>query len=118
MCLIFVKSYSRYSDYYLLTPKVVITLTRRAKLTDVRVILDTRVEVSVIILDITIRFEILITYSLRMALRTIINNKSRFVSFVDNVPIIIRNSVVQTRFYIIDSSRIKIILRFPFFKKV
>ncbi len=74
--------------------KVVITLTRRAKLIDVRVILDTRIEVSIIILDTTICFEILITYSLEIALRTIISNKSRFVSFVDNVPIMIRNLVI------------------------
>jgi len=72
----------------------VITLTRRAKLINVRVILDTRVKVSIIILDTTIRFEILITYSLGIALRTIINNKSRFISFVDNVPIMIRNLVI------------------------
>ncbi len=94
MCPIFVESYSKYLDYYLLTPKVVITLTRRAKLIDVRAILDTRVEVSVIILDTTTRFEIPITYSLGIALRTIISNKSRFVSFIDNVPIMIRNSVI------------------------
>ncbi len=75
-------------------PKVVITLTRRAKLIDIRVILNTRVEVSVIILDIVIRFKILITYSLGIALRTIISNKSRFVSFIDNIPITIRNSVI------------------------
>jgi len=72
----------------------VITLTRRAKLTDVRAILDTRVEVSVITLNTIIRFEILITYSLGMALRTIIGNKSRFVGFIDNVPVTIRNSVI------------------------
>ena len=76
-------------------PKVVITLTKRAKLIDVRAILDTRVEVSIIILNTTIRFEILITYSLGIALRTIISNKSRFVSFIDNIPITIRNSVIQ-----------------------
>ncbi len=71
-----------------------ITLTRRAKLIDVRATLNTRVEVSVITLDTTIRFKILITYSLEIALRTIISNKSRFVSFVDNVPITIRNLVI------------------------
>ncbi len=71
-----------------------ITLTRRAKLIDVRAILDTRVEVSIIILDVTIRFEILITYSLEIVLRTIISNKSRFVSFIDNMPITIRNSII------------------------
>jgi len=117
VCLIFVESYSRYLDYYLLTPKVVITLTGRAKLMDVKATLDTRVEVSVITLDATTRFEILITYSSGMALRTIIGNKSRFVGFVDNVPVMIRNSVVRTRFYIIDCPGIKIILGFPFFRK-
>ena len=74
--------------------KIVITLTRRAKLIDVRAILDTRVEVSIIILNTTIRFEILITYSLGIALRTIISNKSRFISFIDNILIIIRNLVI------------------------
>jgi len=72
----------------------VITLTRRVKLIDVKAILNTRVEVSVIILNTTICFEILITYSLKIVLKTIINNKSRFVSFIDNVLIIIRNSVI------------------------
>ena len=95
-----------------------ITLTRRAKLIDVRAILNTGVEVSIIILNTIIRFKILIIYSSGIALRTIISSKSRFVRFTDNVPVIIRNSVVQTRFYIIDYPRIKIILRFPFFRKV
>ncbi len=71
-----------------------ITLTRRAKLIDIRAILDTRVKVSIIILNTTIRFKILITYSLEIVLRTIISNKSRFVSFIDNVLIIIRNLVI------------------------
>jgi len=74
--------------------KVMITLTRRAKLIDIRAILDTRVKVSIIILNTTIRFKILITYSLEIVLRTIISNKSRFVSFIDNVLIIIRNLVI------------------------
>ena len=71
-----------------------ITLTRRAKLTDVRATLNTRVEVNVVILNITTRFKILITYSLGIALKTIISNKSRFIRFIDNMPIIIRNLVV------------------------
>ena len=94
MCLIFIKTYSKYLNYYLLTPKVVITLTSRAKLTDIRATLNTSIEVSIIILNATTHFKILITYSLEIALRTIISNKSRFVGFVDNVPIIIRNLVV------------------------
>ncbi len=91
---IFIKSYSRYLDYYLLTSKIVITLTKRVKLIDIRAILNTRVKVSIITLNITIHFKILITYSLRIALRTIISNKSRFISFIDNIPIIIRNLVI------------------------
>jgi fumarate reductase subunit C len=94
MCPIFIETYSRYLDYYLLTPKVVITLTRRAKLIDIRAILNTRVEVSIIILNTTIYFKILITYSLRIALRTITSNKSRFIRFIDNILVIIRNLVV------------------------
>jgi hypothetical protein len=48
------EDYSRYIDYYLLTPKVVVMLTRKTKLIDIRAILDTRVEVSVMSLDIVI----------------------------------------------------------------
>ena len=91
---IFIKTYSRYLNYYLLTPKVVITLTRRAKLIDVRAILNTRVEVSIITLNTTIYFKILITYSLGIALRIIISNKSRFIRFINNMLIIIKNLVV------------------------
>jgi len=94
VCLIFIETYSKYLDYYSLTLKVVITLTSRAKLTDVRATLDTSVEVSVIILNATICFKILITYSLRIALRTIISSKFRFISFINNILIIIRNLVV------------------------
>src|SRR6266536_6415016 len=63
-----IENFSGYSDYYSPTPKVIITLTGRAKLADVRAILDTGVEVSVITLDTTKRFEILVTYSSGMAL--------------------------------------------------
>ena len=94
MYLIFIETYSRYLDYYLLILKVVITLTRRAKLIDIRATLNTRVEVSIIILNTTIYFKILITYSLGIALKTIISNKSRFVRFIDNILIIIKNLVI------------------------
>ena len=117
VCPVFVETYSGYSDYHSPTPKVVITLTGRAKLTDVRATLDTGAEVSVITLDAATRFEIPITYSSSMALRTIIGNKSRFVGFADNVPVTIGNTVVRTRFYIMDCPGIKIILGFPFFRK-
>jgi len=69
-------------------------LIKRAKLIDIRVILNIRVKVSIIILNITICFKILITYNLRITLRTIINNKSRFIRFIDNILIIIKNLVI------------------------
>ena len=94
MYLIFVKTYFKYLDYYLLTLKVVIILTSRVKLINVKVILNTSIKVSIIILNTTIRFKILITYSLRIALRTIISSKSRFISFINNILIIIKNLVV------------------------
>ena len=98
-------------------PKVIITLTSQAKLTNIRVILNTSTKVSIIILDTILWFKILITYSSSIVLRTIIRDKSRFIRFADNIPITIRNSVIRTQFYIIDYSRIKVILRFPFIYK-
>jgi hypothetical protein len=49
-------------------PKVIITLVGRGKLVNIRVILNIRTKVSVISLNIALRFEILITYSIKMAL--------------------------------------------------
>jgi hypothetical protein len=109
-----IENFSSYSDYYLLILKVIITIAGRGKLTDVRAILDTGAEVSYISLDAVLRFEILITYNTGIALRTIIRTKSRFVGFIDNVAVIIRNTVVRTRFYIIESPRIKVVLGFLF----
>ena len=63
-----IKNYSGYLDYYSPTPKVIITIVGRGKLTNIRVILNTRVEVSYISLNIVLWFKILITYSTRMAL--------------------------------------------------
>jgi hypothetical protein len=44
----------------------------------------------------------------------ITRDKSRFVGFIDNIAIIIGNTIIKTRFYIIDSFRIKVILGFLF----
>jgi hypothetical protein len=52
-----------------------------------------------------------------MAFRTIIRTKSRFVGFINNVIVIIKNTVVRTRFYIIKSLRIKVVFEFPFIRK-
>jgi hypothetical protein len=83
----------------------------------VRIILDIGAEVNCISLDVVLKFEIPITYSTRIALRTIIRTKSKFVGFIDNVAVTIRNTVVRTRFYIIKSPGIKVVLRFPFIRK-
>ncbi len=68
LSLLVIENFSSYLDYYLLTPKVIIILIRRAKLVNVRAILNIEVEVSVIILDTTKRFKILVIYSLRIVL--------------------------------------------------
>jgi hypothetical protein len=109
-----IENFSSYSDYHLLILKVIITIVGKGKLTDVKAILDTGAEVSYISLDAVLRFEILITYSTGIALRTIIRTKSRFVGFADNVTVTIGNTIVRTRFYIIKSLRIKVVLRFLF----
>jgi hypothetical protein len=82
-----------------------------------RVTLDIKAEVSYISLNAVLRFEIPITYSTGIALRTIIRIKSKFVGFIDNVAVIIRNTIVRTRFYIIKSFKIKVVFRFPFIRK-
>ena len=79
--------------------------------------LNIGVEVSVITLDTVKRFEIPVIYSLGIGLRTIIGNKSRFVGFTDNVLVTISNTVVRTRFYIMDCPGIKVILGFLFIQK-
>jgi hypothetical protein len=66
--LLVIKNYSGYLDYYSPAPKVIIIIAGRGKLTNVRVILDTRAEVSCISLDVVLRFKILITHSIRIAL--------------------------------------------------
>jgi hypothetical protein len=109
-----IKNFFNYSDYHSSILKVIITIVSRGKLTDVRVILDTGVEVSYISLDAVLRFEILITHSIRIALRTIIKTKFKFVGFIDNVAVTIKNTVIRTRFYIIKSLRIKVVFRFLF----
>jgi hypothetical protein len=108
------ENFSSYLDYYLLIPKVIIIIAGRSKLANIRVILDIGAEVNIISLNIAIRFKILITYSIRIALRIIIKTKSRFVGFSDNITITIRNTIIRTRLYIIDSPRIKVILEFLF----
>jgi hypothetical protein len=49
-------------------PKVIITLISRGKLVNIRATLNTKAKVSVISLNIALRFKILITYSIKIAL--------------------------------------------------
>jgi hypothetical protein len=49
-------------------PKVIITLVGRGKLANIRAILNIKAKVSVISLDIALKFKILIIYSIRIAL--------------------------------------------------
>ena len=48
--------------------KVIITLIDRSKLINIRVTLNIKVKVNIISLNITLRFKILITYNIKMAL--------------------------------------------------
>jgi hypothetical protein len=48
-------------------PKVIITLVSRGKLANIRAILNTQAKVSIISLNIALRFKILITYSTEIA---------------------------------------------------
>jgi hypothetical protein len=49
-------------------PKVIITLISKGKLANIRAILNIKAKVSVISLNIALRFKILITYNIRIAL--------------------------------------------------
>jgi hypothetical protein len=111
------EEYSGYADYHSYTPKVVCTLTGRTKLTDVRAVLDTGAEVSVMSYEAAHKFEIPVTMSTTMTLRTITGSKSKFVGFADNVAVTIGNTVVRTRFYIMNTPGLKVLLGFPFFRK-
>jgi len=79
-----------------------------------RVTLNIKVKVNYISLNVVLKFEIPIIYNIKIALRTIIKTKFKFVGFIDNITIIIKNTIIRTRFYIIKSLRIKVVLRFPF----
>jgi ribosomal protein L30E len=49
-------------------PKVIITLVSKGKLTNIRAILNTKAKVSIISFNIALRFKILITYYIKIAL--------------------------------------------------
>ena len=66
--LLVIKNYSSYLNHYSLTPKVIITIVSKGKLINIRVILNTRVKVNYISLNIILRFKILITYNTKITL--------------------------------------------------
>ena len=109
-----IKNFFNYSDYHSLILKVIITIIDRGKLINVRVTLDIKTEVNYISFNVVLKFKILITYIIKIAFRTIIKTKFKFVGFINNVTVIIKNIIVRTRFYIIKSLRIKIVLGFLF----
>jgi hypothetical protein len=49
-------------------PKVIITLVSKGKLINIKVILNTKAKVSVISLNTALKFKILITYNIKIAL--------------------------------------------------
>jgi hypothetical protein len=49
-------------------PKVIITLVGKGKLINIRATLNTKAKVSIISFNIALKFEILITYSTKIAL--------------------------------------------------
>ena len=71
-----------------------ITITKRVKLIDIKAILNIKVKVNIITFNVIIHFKILITYSLRITLKIIFSNKSKFIRFIDNVLIIIKNLII------------------------
>ena len=82
-----------------------------------RVTLNSRTEVSCITLEMAIRLGLPITKSQSMTLKIIIETKSHFISYADNIAVTIGDLIIRTWFYIIDILGTKIILSFPFFRK-
>ena len=71
-----------------------ITITKRVKLINIKATFDIKAKVNIIILNVAICFKILIIYSLRIVLKTILSNKFKFIKFIDNVLIIIKNLII------------------------
>ena len=95
-----------------------ITISRNIKISNIKATLNSKAEVSCIILEMAIQLGLPITKSQSIALKIIIRIKSRFIDYVNNIAITVGNLIVRTRFYIINILGIKIILSFLFFRKV
>ena len=92
-----------------------ITIPKNTKINNIRVTLDSGAEINCITLETAIQLGLLITKSQSMALKIITKTKSCFISYANNIVIIIGNLIIHTQFYIINISNTKIILSFPFF---
>ena len=79
-----------------------------------KAILNIKAEVNYISLNTVLKFEIPITYNIKITFRMIIKIKFKFIKFINNIIVIIKNTVIKTRFYIIKSLKIKVVFKFPF----
>ena len=80
--------------------------------------MNNEIKINIINLNAIERFKILIIYNKRINLRIIIKNKFKFINYINNFLITIENSIIKTRFYIINKINIKIILGFLFMRKI
>ena len=72
-----------------------ITILRNTKISDVKATLNSGAKVSYITLKTAIRLGLLITKSQSMALKTITRTKSCFISYANNITIIIENLIIH-----------------------
>ena len=112
-----IKAYLGYLNVYFLTLKIVVILAKRFKLVNIKTTLNFKTKISVITLKVILKVNISITRNNNIALKTIIKTKSKFVNFANNLPVIIKNAFIKTRFYIINTFSFKLILSFLFIRK-
>ena len=105
------------ATFHLLTLKIVVTIFRNIKISNVKVTFDNEAKVSCIILETAIRLSLSITKSQSIALKIITKTKYCFIGYADNIAITVEDLVIRTWFYIINIPGTKIILGFLFFRK-
>src|SRR5271155_3550336 len=91
-----------------------IIIIKRVKLINVKVIFNIKVKVNIIIFNVIICFKILITYSLKIALKTIFNNKFKFIKFINNILLLL---LILTLIYNYNEELLYIRLRKPLMNK-
>ena len=84
------------ATFHLPIPKIIITIPENTKISDVKATFNNGAEVSYIILETAIRLSLPIIKNQSIALKTIIGIKSCFISYADNIAIIIRNLIICT----------------------